>query len=210
MLLKKTRNVVDPDRYSSYTRLIRVTAWIQRFAHNCQAKVRGKTKETSLHLLVSELRVAEVYWHLLIQEQHFKQEISALQHYLDLPHSSHLIPLHPILDQNGLLRVGGRESNSRGTYASQHPVILHSAHPVTRLMIRTEHLRLLHAGPALLSCALDRRYHIVGGRKAVRSVTRACVTCRRTSIKPQNQVIGQLPAERVSPDLVLLAHSTSN
>ena len=54
----------------------------------------------------------------------------------------------------------------------------------------------------LLSCALDRRYHIVGGRRAVRSVTRACITCRRTSAKPQNQVMGQLPAERVSPDLV--------
>ena len=100
------------------------------------------------------------------------------------------------------MRVGGRESNSKRTYASQHPVIVHSAHPVTRLIIRTEHLRLLHACPALLSCALDRRYHIIGGRKAVRSVTRARVTCRRTSTKPQNQVTGQLPAERVSPDLV--------
>ena len=34
--------VIDPDRYSSYTRLTRVTDWIQRFVHNCQAKVRGK------------------------------------------------------------------------------------------------------------------------------------------------------------------------
>ena len=191
--------VIDPDRYSSYTRLTRVTAWIQRFVYNCQTKVRGKPKKTSPHLLVFELQVAEVYWYFFIQEQHFKQEISALRNGLELPRSSSLIPLHPILDQDGLLRVGGRESN---TYASQHPVIVHSAHPVTRLIIRTEHLRLLHAGPALLSCALDRRYHIIGGRKAVRSVTRACVTCRRTSTKPQNQVTGQLPAERVSPDSV--------
>ena len=104
--------VIDPDRYSSYTRLTRVTAWIQRFVHNCQAKVRGKPKETSPHLLVFELQVAEVYWHFFIQEQHFKQEISALRNGLELPRSSSLIPLHPILDQDGLLRVGGRESNS--------------------------------------------------------------------------------------------------
>ena len=199
---EEKKPVVGPDCYSSYTRLTCVTAWIQRFIHNCQAKVREKPTETSLHLLVCELQVAEVHWHLFIQEQHFEQEISALQNGLNLHRSSSLILLHPILDQNGLLLVGGRTSNSKGTYTSQHPVIVHSAHPVTRLIIRTEHLRLLHASPTLLSCALDRRYHITGGRKAVRSMTRACVTCRRMSTKPQNQVIGQLPGERVSPDLV--------
>ena len=37
----------------------------------------------------------------------------------------------------------------KGTYASQHLVIVHCAHPVTRLIIHTEHFSLLHAGPIL-------------------------------------------------------------
>jgi hypothetical protein len=61
---------------------------------------------------------------------------------------------------------------------------------------------LLHAGPTLLSCSLNRRYHLIGGRKAVRTVTRACVTCRRVAAKPQEQIVGQLPAERVTPEFV--------
>ena len=32
-----------------------------------------------------------------------------------------------------------------------HPAILHGKHPLTRLMIHDEHLRLLHAGPTLYS-----------------------------------------------------------
>ena len=194
--------VIALDRYSSFSTLTRITAWIRRFVCNCQSKVKGECNETSQHLLVSELQEAEVYWYAYIQEQHFGRELSALQGGLGLPRSSPLVPLHPIVDQNGILRVGGRESNSKGTFASQHPVILHGAHPVTSLVIYTEHLRLLHAGPTLLSCALNRRYHIIGGRSAVRSIARACIICRRTTVRPQCQLMGQLPSERVSSDLI--------
>ena len=58
---------------------------------------------------------------------------------------------------------------------------------------------MLHAGPTLLSASLSQRYHIVGGRNVIRSVTRECVTCRRKAEKPQPQMLGQLPIERVTP-----------
>ena len=90
-----------------------------------------------------------------------------------------------------------RESNSNAPYSSQHPLILHGKHPLTHLLIRSGHARLLHAGPKLLTASLNRRFHIVGHRKAIRSVTRGCITCRRTSVRPQPQMLGQLPMERV-------------
>lgn len=98
-----------------------------------------------------------------------------------------------------MLRVGGRQRNSSFTYESKHPFILSGKHPLTRLIIRTEHLRLLHAGPTLLSASLSQRYHVIGGRNVIRSVTRECVTCRRNAAKPQSQMFGQLPIERVTP-----------
>ena len=42
----------------------------------------------------------------------------------------------------------------------------------------------------------------MGGHKTVRSVTCACVTCRRAAARHQEQLIGQLPAARVMPDLI--------
>ena len=92
--------VIDPDHYSSYTQLTHITAWMQRFVHNCAAKMRGQPVETSQHLLVRELQLAKAYWYHVIQEQHFEREISALQNGQNLLHPSPLIPLHPIFDQN--------------------------------------------------------------------------------------------------------------
>ena len=45
-------------------------------------------------------------------------------------------------------------------------------------------------------------YHIIGCRKAVRSITRKCVACHRTTIKPQHQLLGQLPSEWLTPGFV--------
>ena len=77
-------------------------------------------------------------------------------------------------------------------------MILDGKHPITKLIIRSEHLRLMHAGPTLLLSSLNRKYHIIGARKTVRSITRQCITCRRHSVKPHNQQMGQLPIERVT------------
>ena len=190
------------DQFSNFTHLKRVTAWIMQFVGNCHAKANKQQKTSEPNLNTSELQEAESYWLAVVQGQHFAREIADLKKGRQLRKSSPLIPLHPFLDGEGLIRVGGREQNSSRAYSTQHPVILHGSHPLTRLIIRSEHLRLLHAGPTLLLCSLNRRFHILGGRKIVRSITRACVICRRIAAKPQSQMMGQLPVERVTPDLV--------
>ena len=83
-----------------------------------------------------------------------------------------------------------------------HPVILSGKHPLTKLIIQAEHLRLLHAGSTLLTSSLNHRYHIFGGRRVVRSITRSCVICQCKSQKQKPQMMGQLPTERVTPDIV--------
>ena len=40
-------------------------------------------------------------------------------------------------------------------------------HPLTRLIIRIEHLRLLHTGPTLVGASLANRYHITGARRVM-------------------------------------------
>ena len=203
--------LIPLNRYSSYSRLRCVTAWVRRFIQNCLAKSRLKSSlphssleypRTHPHLSTQELRGADMYWFSVVQRQHFSTEINELKSGRNLHRSSSLLYLHPFVDEDGLLRLGGRERHSGRSYTSQHPVILHGNHPVTKLLIWSEHLRLLHAGPTLLSCFLNRRLHLIGGRKVVRSITRACVVCRRVAARPQHQLFGQLPMERVAPDIV--------
>ena len=149
-----------------------------------------------------ELVNAEVHWLLFSQREHFEDEIKTLKSGQAIPSSSPLFTLHPFVDPVGVLRAGGRQRHSQLPYVTKHPAVLSGKHHITKLLIRTEHLRLLHAGPTLLTASLYRRYHIIGGRKAIRSVTRECIVCRRTSAKPQPQMFGQLPAERFATSSV--------
>ena len=79
---------------------------------------------------------------------------------------------------------------------------MHQKHPITRMIIHTEHIQMLHAGTTLLMTSLSHRYHIIGLRKAARFINRQCVICRRQSAKPEHQLMGQLPLEKVNPGIV--------
>ena len=43
---------------------------------------------------------------------------------------------------------------------------------MTKLIVRTEHIRLLHTGPTLIAASLSTRYHIIGGRNVIRFTVR--------------------------------------
>ena len=140
----KSTCVVSLDRYSSFEHLQRIIAWIIRFVHNCQPR---KFERHSLsYLTVSELFLAETYLCTIIQTDHFSMEINCVKSNQPLPKGNCLLPLSPLLDSDGLLRVGGRQRHSKLSYSRMHPVILHAKHPVTRLVILSEHKRLLHVG----------------------------------------------------------------
>ena len=136
------------------------------------------------------------------QQVAFEENLVLLENGKQLYHKSKLLSLQPFLDELGLMRLGGRMRHSKMSFAKRHPVILPGQHAVTKLVVRTEHLRLLHAGPTLTTASLSQRYHILSSRRVVRSITRSCVTCRRYSGRPQSQLLGQLPPERVTPGSV--------
>ena len=198
-VLNPLTSVLNVNDYSSFTRLKRVTSWILRFTCNCHSRKLGAEPGRHPYLTTQELRNAEAYWYTFAQQDYFKQEIDAIKSRSDLNKASPLLSLRPMIDSSGLLRVGGRQQHSRMSYSQRHPIILHHKHPLTRLIIRSEHLALLHAGPTLLTASLCRRFHILGCRKVVRSITRECITCRKLSAKPSPQLAGQLPIERLTP-----------
>ena len=106
---------------------------------------------------------------------------------------------HPFLDPKGLLRVGGRIGRANLPYTKRHPILLPRCHVFTELLIRSEHRRLLHAGPTLVSASLSRRFCILNSGRAIRSIVRSCVQCRKVAARPNPQIFGQLPTDRINP-----------
>lgn len=59
-----------------------------------------------------------------------------------------LLKLHPFLDDNGILRVGGRLTYADLlTFNQKHPILLPSKNRIVQLLLKREHIRLCHAGP---------------------------------------------------------------
>ena len=192
---RKSVYTLTLNRYSSYRRLVYVTSWVMRFIGNLK-KARAHCPPLKSPLTVKEVAVAETYWISVSQAQCFNSELKSIHSDGGLSSSSFLLPLHPFVDSQGLLRVGGRKRESNLAYAA---VILSGKHQLTKPIIQNKHLRLLHAGPTLLTSSLNYKYHIIGGQKSVRSITQSCL---RRSQKPRPQLMGQLPIERVTPDIV--------
>jgi hypothetical protein len=193
--------VVSVDSFSDYTRLVRVIGWIRRFITNCCPKLRDAVLSNSC-LTIDEYLNAERTLLLTSQQSQFPEEILSLRCQNELPRQSPLCSLRPFLDKYGLIRVGGRISKSNLPFSSRHPLILAGKDGLTKLIVRSEHTRLNHAGPTLLIASINRCYHVINLRKIARTITRQCIVCRRYSVKSESQLMGQLPAERVSPDSV--------
>ena len=123
------KEVMPLRKISNFTRLIRITAWILRFVHNAQLKEnRVKTPLTT-----SEVMTSQELWIHRSQSESFTTEIVNIRKGKPA----------------GKVRVGGRTTQVQMMSIVQHPIILHGKHPLVRLVIKSEHERLLHAGLTL-------------------------------------------------------------
>lgn len=112
-------------------------------------------------------------------------------------------PLHSLeasLGEDGVLRVGGRLSQSSLPNSVKHPVIIPKDHHITRMLIAHHHERIQHQGKGLTINEIRANgYWIQGINRAVASYIRQCVTCKRHRKPVEEQRMADLPLERVEP-----------
>ena len=114
--------------------------------------------------------------------------------------SSCLYRLDPFLDENGVIRVGGRVRRANLPFATKHPVILPRKSHITDLLIRFWHAKVNHMGRGITQNELRQRgYWVVGGSSAVSNCISKCVTCRKMRGPLQIQKMADLPVDRVEP-----------
>lgn len=102
------------------------------------------------------------------------------------------------MDCKGFLRVGGGLANADIPEETKHPLILPPQAQISQLIIRDAHYATIHGGPQLMLAHLRRSYWITRARQIVKSVIHHCPICVRYD-QPQNeQLIGKLPADRVT------------
>ncbi|XP_018373016.1 PREDICTED: uncharacterized protein LOC108767569 [Trachymyrmex cornetzi] len=160
------------------------------------------TQRSSGPLKVEELRRANIALIKIVQRQAYSQEIEELSkegNFKSVARSSRILALNPFLDEQGILRVGGRLKNAELSYDQRFPIILPSDSPFSTLLIREKHYQYLHAELNTLSAIIRENYWIVSARRKIRGVLRRCILCFRKSPKNISQLMGNLPAVRVNP-----------
>lgn len=177
-------------RFSSWTRLLRVTAYLRRVIP------LKRRRERALH--ADEIEEARRCWLRLAQTYEFGDVAQAIDDIV-LLRRYRLTKLNPFIDDSGLMRVGGRLKNANVPYDERHPVILPTKNPITDLIVVYTHERAFHSGPQNTIGQMHQRYWMLCERGRVRQLLAKCVTCVRARPQAQRQLMGNLPAARVRP-----------
>lgn len=184
------------DRFSSFWKLVRVTAYILRFVNRCRGKINGQEESP---LTVSELEIAKQTLVKLAQREAFPDELKATSRRCRISSQSPLKNLHINVDLNGILRIGGRLQLSDEEPQTKHPMILPSKHQLTRLIAKHYHVQTYHSGPRMTLASIRQEFWPLRGKDLVNFICRKCSTCFRHRPVPINQPIGQLPKTRTIP-----------
>ena len=106
--------------------------------------------------------------------------------------------LQPFLDNQGILRVGGRLRRGHMEYEEKHPAILPKSSRLTTLAIRYYHEKVHHQGKKITHGRIrDAGIWIMGGSRRISSYINQCITCRGLRGKPQTQLMADLPRDRL-------------
>ena len=119
---------INISRFSSFTKLLRVTALVLRFI----VKLK-KVKNGNDPIEASEILVAEQKWIEYTQSEHFNDIIISIKE--NKPNNSKN-QLGLYLDGNGLLRCGGRLGNAEICEGARHPLPLPKHNNLTDLYDR--------------------------------------------------------------------------
>lgn len=180
-------------RYNTLSRLLQATASAMRAAR----RFRHKEVPSSRALEPRELEEVRTLWLRSTQGAYFSSEIKVLSSGESLPSSHPLSRLTPFLDDQGILRLGGRLKNAELNSEEKQPAIIPRISKFTSLVIDDAHQRTLHGGTQLTLAYLRQRYWVLGGRVPVRSHILRCVRCARFRGTRATQLMAQLPASRI-------------
>ena len=160
-------------KFSSWRKLIRVTAYVRRLIQRCRKKnderspINHQIEPSDISLLPQELK-SELFWIKKSQKSLADREaINKARGEFKL--------LTPFRDENDVIRVGGKISK---TYDTKHPVLLPSVHWISRLIDRHAH-QFGHNGVAATTAKTRKKYWIVKANDLEKSVKYKRVLCKK-------------------------------
>ena len=188
--------VIDHSKYSTWLKLIRVTAYVLCFLISIEGLKSDKNGAPERELSAEEIINSEYFWYQRIQTEAYPEEFEKLRNGEPISKTSRILKLDPFFDEGyRVLRVGGRLQNLKFPEETKHQVILPHCHPVVEKIVQATHARSMHAGPETTLEILREKIWPIQGRRDIKRVLRKCLVCQRQVTTPCTQKMAPLPQE---------------
>lgn len=185
---KMSEYLPEVERFSKYTRLIRVAATVLLAAEIFKARLLKVN--ASIELAPNHTKLAELLLVKRSQRNSFGDDITAIEAGRRPPKTSPFHKLSVKIDRNGILCLDTRIKD-------KHDLpVLHAKESFTQLMVHHTHATFNHGNHQTVMNELRQRYHIIGLRSAIRYICNKCQWCRTYRGIPSKIPLGDLPAER--------------
>lgn len=133
------------------------------------------------------------------QRELLPDEVAATRNDEKPPASSKLSSFKSFLDENSILRVQTRlTESSTFTYEESNPIVIPGESRMAVLLILQTHRINAHFGVSTVLNRIRRRFWITRARQTIKTLLRKCVTCRRRHGLSAGQVEAPLPSERIT------------
>ena len=179
-------------------------------------KSRTEVEKSVLKVTLPEFQEAEKTIIRCLQYEHFHAELQILcdlnvtdgetnrvqarKRNQELRKTSSLYKLDPFVDQDGLIRVGGRIRRADVPVDVKYPVIIPRKGHLTELLIKHHHQKVNHMGRGMTHNELRQSgYWLINGSSGVARFISGCVTCRQLRRPTEQQKMACLPEDRLEP-----------
>lgn len=191
--------VADPTRVSSWLRMVRVTAYAQRFLNGARMKRENRTT-CDRWLSKAELELAEFELYREAQRT-FSDEMELVKAGKedDIPRNSELYGVDLLIDKEGILRFRSRNANATTLhYDARHPIVLPRHHKITHRIVESYHQAHLHENTQTVLNELRQRFFIRKNRTMINTIVRQCQKCVVDRARPQFPQMSNHPSDRLS------------
>lgn len=176
------------NKFSKFVTLRNTIAYLLRFAHNAKNPHEKRVGVLSSTEMVSALIVLVKY----TQQIHFENEITSKKF------SKPLRKLQVFVDDDDLLRVGGRLKHSTLSFTLKHPLLLPRSSELTTLIIRHFHESFYHTTRRTTYYLILQNFWILSAKRAINSVLSKCMRCWKINPQSYQPPMGDLPFFRIT------------
>lgn len=111
---------------------------------------------------------------------------------------SDIVKLNPFFDVRGLLRVKGRIGHADIGYDEKFPIIVPAHSHFSRLLMLEAHEKTKHGDVQAMLHYTRAKYWIIRSKRAALKVIKSCGICVRYTKHDKQQLMGELPKERLT------------